>query len=1094
MVELIVYTEDIVCKDVPTGGVLYTECNNEDGKAPEFRKTGTTSLTFGDRTVISLNKDIFDMADVTKQSGDFSYDFRLPADDTNKTFFGNFGNLNWQSGKSYSSYRATLQRDGFDIYSGRLVMISYDQQNAEYQVRLFGNLGYLKYRLDNVVVRDIAYLKRFVHRYDGRSTIVDSWNNTLKRGVVPVGIGECRDANGDPVPCTDTTQLIFDNEVVYPLADHQGMGYYHNENVQDDGTNKYVPFHTPIEGDKAKSEAIRTPFDASRLSPAVKLVPVIKAILEEGGFKVDLANYVGLTWDNLYVQLPPISTDYLSNEDKIAFKSRLNNSYYKEGWAGATVHHYHTMAPEYGGLFTVGNAFVAPLDGSYTFNLAYDFQRAGASGVGKCRMTITNDTTKVDIVTSPTLSSNGHLTGTSTAVITLSKGDRVYMTSHLFDVTSNGWGITAFDHSYIWLSDSPVVPFDLVRNVGDYFGDLSAIDLLKEFLKLSNGVIDYDDKSDENAITVKPLMDRWLDNESIQLDITDKIDRSKGFKVSPAIELMSKEIEFKFKEGNSVLDLAYIAAVGVGYGSTKKINTGMQYAGSSATIESTLFAPFTTGAVRLKEARGGSNDSELVIPLRFKDTTKFDKSDNGFQLFLWDGSLRTTQDAFAMTDFTDTLTAGVGVQTAYPLCHNMLLSGPSYTYSPDTPDSNWDYAAPFSIEPLDPAVPALPIGDNWFDNYYKGYIDALYDESTVIVKTGLLLTPKEFSELSLWSPVLLAGGTYRILSYRDYDAVGGTPMGVTLMRDNIRVQANQYSGVPASVSGVSFDASQDTSTGIKILWDYNESYPVTFLVSYKDKDGALRRSGQVTDKYLTLANTVLTCSGFVIEDIHIEVTNTTSSIVNKGLDSTYSTSVSVSSVEPPTNVVPSGGCSPQGIPILSLSWTHSTDACVDGYMLTDNAGHTNYKIPYAESFGFATQPGAAGTYSYKLQASVAGDSGYIFSSGVSGDYVFDLSACSPTNPAPQSSSVAVYDDMNNTINIEFTEYASAVMYRVRGEYFDPTPEPIIIETVDTFAVIHGIYADPGTTKNYYIGISHLDVGGVESGIEYLRVEVKNSIF
>jgi len=788
MIELIVYNETVECRDVPTGGPVYPECGNEDGKEPVYTQTGNVSLDLSNSTVISLNKDIMELRDITKQSGEFTYDFIAPASDKNRTFFKNFGILNWVTGITYKSYRASLVKDGVTVFNGRLILVAYDQNKSEYKLRLFGNLGYLIYKLKDRKVRDLSYFDRFIHRYEGHATIVDSWTGDLKRGSVPDTIGECRDANGNIVACSTNHKVQMNKEFLYPLQDLQGMGYFHNENIQDNGTEKYVPFHTPIVGDESKSDVIKTPFDASILTPAVKLMPVIKAIFDEAGFKASLDFFRGTeNWEFLYLQLPQLKGDFRKPEDSLKAKARktTTDTYYPNGEAMDVS---FDMTPEFGNLFMHENKFVAPVAGDYTFRIHYDFARAGRDeGFGSTHMLLHNITKTERILASPLAYVNMRRIGDDQATVTLDAGDEVMYINRCVPVPGQIWGVTVYDTNYFEVIDGPSVPYDLVRNIGDYFGDLTQIDLLKEWMSLSNAVIDYPDRADEGYISVKPLLNRWTDTDIVQMDITDKIDRTGKFEVRPSIELMPQTVQFSFKDSDDVLNSAYKATIGVNYGDTAKITTGMQYAGSNMVIKSKLLSPFTTGAVRLKEARDNSHDSEIVIPLAFKDVNKFDKVDDRFQLFLWNGHKRNlTHDTFYIKDYAES--DNIGTANYYPMCHNMLLkAGKAYKYDKDTPDSNWDYAAPYSVEPINPADPVTSVGNNWFDNYYRGYIDSLYSEDTVIIETGLKLTPKEFKDLNLFAPVLLDGSRYRFLSYKDYDIMGDKPMKVTLLKDTIKV-------------------------------------------------------------------------------------------------------------------------------------------------------------------------------------------------------------------------------------------------------------------------------------------------------------------
>lgn len=786
MIELLIYNEDIECVSDP-GGPGYSECGNEPDLKPKYITTGNISLDLSKNTVISLNKSVLDLQDISKQSGEFSYEFTLPSSDKNSKFFENFGNLNWIGSPKYKSHRASVTKEGITIFNGRFVLVSYDANNKMYKGRIYGNLGYLINKLQNSNFRDLRYLKRFYHTYEGYNMIQDSWDGTMTRSNVPSGLGECVDSNGDVVDCTPGHIINPNKEIIYPLQDYQGLGYYHNENIQDTGATKYVPFHTCIVGDEAKSSAIRTPIDGSILTPSIKMMPLIRAIFKEAGFSLNETHYHGQLWDNLYLQLPPLKNDFLNSEDQ-ALTNCSTNTYLsfdrKLGNGNVFTQTLSNIDIGYGKIFWNSSYYVVPKDGSYTIHALYAGKKEVSNGVDMGIRVANLPKSGSSTFPITILATDTGITQTFKTTVTLGKGDRLYLASYMSNQTGNDSLDVKFDipeHTQFIITEAPIVALDLTRSIGDYFGDMTQFELLKEFFKLSNAVISYSDSTDSNLITLEPLINKWVNNSIPQMDITDKIDRSSKFEVRPATELMPKFIEFKWTDSDDTLSASYKAITGEGYGNVRKIDTGLVYAGSSMEIKS-KFYPFTTGATRLKEPRNGSYDSELVIPLHFKDVNKFDKSNQKFQLFLWDGNLRTMNtDQYRISNQED-LSYSSPIST-YPMCHNMLLESKyNYKINTNTLDSNWEYSVPFSVDEVSQQT---TYNNAWFDTYYKGYVDSLYEDDTIIIETSLNLTPTEFHNLNLFAPVMLDNSKYRFIKYWDYDVMGNKPVKVQLIKDNI---------------------------------------------------------------------------------------------------------------------------------------------------------------------------------------------------------------------------------------------------------------------------------------------------------------------
>jgi hypothetical protein len=264
------------------------------------------------------------------------------------------------------------------------------------------------------------------------------------------------------------------------------------------------------------------------------------------------------------------------------------------------------------------------------------------------------------------------------------------------------------------------------------------------------------------------------------------------------------------------------------------LNTEIEYAGEEYSIESS-FNPFLTGAIRLLTPVNDSNDSDIVIPLSFKDVNKFDKVDYSERLFLWNAAesggvhkgLRncTTYYMSNLGQLTDTRVE----VTNYPMCHNALLvPDNNWTIDDNTLDINWESAVPFSVDGS-----AATVAFNLFDTYYKGYIDALYFPDTVLIDTSVRLTPEEFADLNLYAPVILDNSRYRILNYRGYDVVDDRPVKMLLVKDNFYnpvIGTLPKLATPTNLN-IGYDTDTDTISGswdavpdathyrVRIYWD-----------------------------------------------------------------------------------------------------------------------------------------------------------------------------------------------------------------------------------------------------------------------------------
>ena len=336
--------------------------------------------------------------------------------------------------------------------------------------------------------------------------------------------------------------------------------------------------------------------------------------------------------------------------------------------------------------------------------------------------------------------------------------------------------------SFMDMYDAPVIINNLTRTPGIHFGDMTQLEMLKEFMMLSNGTITYD-MLDENHIEISPLIDKWIDNSTVQMDITDKVDRS-VFTMSPSTELVPKVIDIRWTKGQNFLDRAYEKEIGVGYGDVKKIHTGVEKGGKNMSIKSKA-SPFTTSAIAYADPDDGNQMSGMVISNYIKDNNKFDATKVKMQFSLWDGVVRELKDSvdanvnYRVQDFVGTASTPL-ITNKYPIFHNALLTiSNGYELLFDTPDMNWESSVPYSIN----YDMFRGIDNNLFDNYYAPYLSSVMNTHVLDIK--LRLSPIEFAGLNLYAPVFLDSVQYRILEYSDYDIMGDEATNVKLMKDDI---------------------------------------------------------------------------------------------------------------------------------------------------------------------------------------------------------------------------------------------------------------------------------------------------------------------
>jgi hypothetical protein len=830
-----------------------------------------TKLYSGTKLAVLINFDVLDLEAFTKVGSEYVHEFDLMGTEVNAEFFNDFGDLHLVSpthtdykgdvrhDPAIKVYQCQVKNDGAVILDGNIQLINYDSNADIYKVAIFGRLNTLKTALEALKVKDLKWLEKFNHTYSSNQQIIDSWNGQLQF---------------DDGSFNDTFEMF------YPLQDNVGYGFYHEEDRVKTDTEEYTPFYGLLNSSSG-AHVIMKAIDCYKLPPAMKFIPLIDNMLnerkfvpisstgelEQMQFSADMDFYKGnKQFDNLFLQLPGSSKTKSTAipEAEYAKVSKTYDAEFVFGTLPETLMHKIKLDNVSDTTLWSNYNFVAPNDGDFGFASVFGGNYFTDIDTSDLEMFIylvhetADGTTKTDLASEQIIAGGIYFRVELTAEVTLAEGDKVYLELRNTVTTApDGMWVTFT----IGVNSGITVPSMVIdpnaRKMGSYFGDMTQLELLKEFLMITKSVIKYRYKGDALEFMIMPLIDIWKQNATPTLDITPMVDRKSKFNIKPASEYLPKTIDLKWKENLSFLNKNYKEENGVDFGALIKIHTNNRYAKES--LEYTgVFEPFITNAIQSIN----EDVHSLLMPRNFKDIEKFTTINPGYRLFYWDLTLRAiqkddgTSDSISLATGIENPGANLSVHS-YPFCHSKLLEEVNYYKVLGSNDlapgekvyeANWALTGGYDLEyKTDPYVMPLPhqIGTFWYAQY-KEILDGMYEYDSKVLDIDIHLLPEDYAKLNEFAPVIFDNLKFRILSYSDYDVMDRYPVNFKLIRDQWGASTNLE--IPKNLT-LTFDSNTRDLVG---TWDAvpdATEYTVSLVT-----DGTVYKTFMVTGTTFTEAD------------------------------------------------------------------------------------------------------------------------------------------------------------------------------------------------------------------------------------------------
>jgi hypothetical protein len=249
-------------------------------------------------------------------------------------------------------------------------------------------------------------------------------------------------------------------------------------------------------------------------------------------------------------------------------------------------------------------------------------------------------------------------------------------------------------------------------------------------------------------LKIEPYIDYY--NFTTQLDWTNKVDRSKPFRIKPMSELNGRYFEYKYKSDSDFYNEDYAKKFGQGYGDLIE-DTGYEFAQDKQTAE-IIFA--ATPLV------GYAGDDKVVSAIYKKSNTQNTESEDKMDSVIRILQVKkiTGADAWKIENGTSNITPGGGTIDYYGYGGHLD--------DPDAPTADINFGVPKEIKFT--LVTAYPSA-NLFNGYWSDYVAEISDKDSKLLTCNVRLTDLDIYNLDFSKPIWIDGSLWRLNKVSDYN-------------------------------------------------------------------------------------------------------------------------------------------------------------------------------------------------------------------------------------------------------------------------------------------------------------------------------------
>jgi hypothetical protein len=276
-----------------------------------------------------------------------------------------------------------------------------------------------------------------------------------------------------------------------------------------------------------------------------------------------------------------------------------------------------------------------------------------------------------------------------------------------------------------------------------------------------------EDKLKDRHLKIEPFVDYYNISPSSYLDWTDKVDRSKPYRIKPMSEITARYYELKYKQDNDYWNEKYKKKWNDTYGNIVYDNK-MEFAKDKDGIE-VIFA-----STPLVGYSGTGQDK--VFPAIYKLNNGAEESTEHIIRILTARKVTGKTSWAIRSDQTQPLT-GIPIT---------LLSTTEYGYAghydaPSSTQYDINFGAPNEMYyDVSYSIFSSGVSNNLFNLYYSTYFAEVTDKDSRLVTYEMKLTPKDIYNLDFSRFIMIDNVLYRLDKIIDY--VDGETCKVQLLR------------------------------------------------------------------------------------------------------------------------------------------------------------------------------------------------------------------------------------------------------------------------------------------------------------------------
>jgi len=889
---------------------------------------------------ITIQSSIKDVKDPGKIFTDFSKNFTLPASTNNNKIFKHYYNYAIDVVDSGGFDASVAQearieinsrvfREGYIMLEG--VDLKYNKPSA-YRVTFYGNLRFLREKLDNTKLKALTFLKNFNMNYQAVGTdsvyefltssknITDEFGTTHTQPLV--------------VPLITHTERSYYNSDEYDAVTNPG-GFY---GQFADGNLYYDAGNYPT-GPLGEEKYNGVSWD--QLKPAIRVDIIIKAIeelLSEGdetvSFSTDFFNSTNLDYYNLYMWLHQKEGKIIAREEEGKVTTLIDK-------------------------FIIGKS-ISLLNGTSAVGFSAEFINSSGIGSGAAadKVKITINSPKVDtvlgrlsLVSSDTttkydvrIERNGVTykeftqevqTGT-TDYLEIELGEGTYT----FTVITESGASINFDSGFElrliarigrdYFDGNISVP-DIVRTASNLttnstgvfyttenLPDMTVLEFLSGLFKMFNLVAEVrNDSLTQKTIVVKTL-DDFYTSSLTEIDLTRNIDISSS---SVNRTLPFTKITFEYEDTDSLLAKQHKEVNGITWGGEDVDIKG----DSKYEKEYTIKPPF--GHMKFERLKDDNTGDFSDVQVGFS-VTKSNEDDTSGTQEKYNPYIGKPVLFYPILITGDTIPYVYNNRSANTIATSYFI--PSNAV--DTQTSATNHFGAEKNEYNANVEGSESYTDNLFSQYYRNYISSVFSKFNRLTKLKAVLTNAFISNFSLADTVVLSGEKYNINKI-NLDIVTGkadlelistyTAISYLCLPSLFEVRVEVITGGYLYIFSNKYGVYQ-IATGVYIFSNIPDTHPIAF--HNNGKESLISYTGTVNGGTKTGldGNTYTYYSGDVTVTVNDDFGTISYECYNHGYmggenNLTYNTSCAVAPTPPP---------------VTGTLTVDSTDITVDSALIT----------------------------------------------------------------------------------------------------------------------------------------------------------------